>query len=545
MAGRGGPEVAGRGARGVVDRQAVRVGHSREGHPLGGGQEARPRRGGEQTTRVGFGRVAPRVGNNAGVLGAAVVLGGVVLLAGAAPAGAHGIGGGRGDLPLPAWMFAYGAGAAVVVSFAALRLLWPTARFERRADGAVLADPSRALGWGAVASRALGLAAFALVLLAAVVGDDDPTDNLAPTAVYVVFWVGLQVLSALVGDVWRLLDPFDTLAALVDRRRTGERRPPAATVLPTALAYWRAAGLPDPRTREGFRRPYSLGHWPAAAGLFGFVWLELVHPSASSPRVLAVAIAGYALVVLAGAAWWGRPWVREGEAFAAYFGLLAAMAPLRRDGAGRRRLRPPLAGLAGLEVRPGTEALVLVALGSTTYDGLSRTRLWADVVAGRAGWAAVPYGTAGLVAAVGVVALAYTGSMRLAARTAGRDPLELRAWFVPSLVPIALAYAVAHYFSLLVFEGQGALALASDPFGRGWDLFGTATRAIDYRAVSPRAIALVQAFAIVVGHVAAVVVAHDRSVARFPAALAARAQYPLLGVMVLYTVGGLGLLLNA
>ena len=329
-----------------------------------------------------------------------------------------------------------------------------------------------------------------------------------------MFWVGLQVLSALVGDVWWALDPFDTLAGLVARGRSG------------------------------WRRPCALGHWPAAAGLFAFVWLELVHPDAASPRVLAGAIALYAAVVLAGAAYWGRPFVREGEAFAAYFGLLAAMAPLHRDGAGRLRLRPPLAGLASLEVRPGTDALVLVALGSTTFDGLSRTRLWADVLGGRSGWGAVPHATAGLVATIGVVALAYSGSMRLAARVSGRDPLELQARFVHSLVPIALAYAVAHYFLLLVFEGQGAVALASDPLGRGWDLFGTASRAVDYRAVSTTSIALVQVGAIVAGHVAAVVVAHDRSVARFPPALATRTQYLLLGTMVLYTVGGLGLLLG-
>lgn len=461
------------------------------------------------------------------------------LVADAAPAGAHGIGA-RADLPLPAWMFAYGAGAAVVISFAALRLLWPTARLEGGGDGAVLAGPGGGLGRAAApVLRAVGLAAFALVLVAAALGDDDPTDNLAPTAVYVVFWVGLQILSALVGDVWRLLDPFDTLAGLVTPRYRAERSPvPATGPVPTALAS-------SPARWDGWRRPYSLGHWPAAAGLFAFVWLELVHPNAASPRVLAGAIAVYTVAVLAGAAYWGRPWLRQGEAFAAYFGLLAAMAPLHRDDAGRLRLRPPLAGLAHVEVRPGTDALVLVALGSTTFDGVARTRLWAEVLGGRSGWATVPYATAGLVVTIGVVALAYAGSMRLAARTSARDPLELQAWFAHSLVPIAFAYAVAHYFSLLVFEGQGALALASDPLGRGWDLFGTATRAIDYRAVSTTTIALVQAAAIVVGHVAGVVVAHDRSVARFPAALATRTQYPLLAVMVLYTVGGLGLLLSA
>lgn len=119
------------------------------------------------------------------------------------------------------------------------------------------------------------------------------------------------------------------------------------------------------------------------------------------------------------------------------------------------------------------------------------------------------------------------------------------AWFVHSLVPIALAYVVAHYFSLLVFQGQAAIALVSDPLGRGWDLFGTARRSIDYAVVSTATIAWVQAAGIVAGHVSGVFMAHHRALARLPAGAATRSQYPLLGAMVLYSVGGLALLLGA
>jgi hypothetical protein len=113
------------------------------------------------------------------------------------------------------------------------------------------------------------------------------------------------------------------------------------------------------------------------------------------------------------------------------------------------------------------------------------------------------------------------------------------------LVPIAFAYALAHYFSLLVFEGQSAIALASDPFGQGWDLFGTAGNAVNFTLVSTTVIAYVQASGIIAGHVAGVVVAHDRALALFPDREATRSQYPLLVAMVLFTVGGLALLLGA
>jgi hypothetical protein len=107
-----------------------------------------------------------------------------------------------------------------------------------------------------------------------------------------------------------------------------------------------------------------------------------------------------------------------------------------------------------------------------------------------------------------------------------------------------MAYAVAHYFSLLVFEGQTFLKLASDPLSRGWDLFGTAGWTISYSALTPGAIAYVQVAAIVLGHVAGVVLAHDRAVSRYPVRVATKTQYPMLAVMVAYTVGALVILLG-
>ena len=452
------------------------------------------------------------------------------------PAGvlAHGIGA-RGDLPLPVWLFAYGAGIAVVLSFATLRLLWRRPRLDAAAAGRPGPGwTGPALVWLSAVARVVGLAGFVLVLVAAVAGSRETTENLAPVALYVLFWVGLQLASPVVGDVWRALSPWDTLALLA-RRVRGHRD----------------AGDLEP--------PPGATCWPGVAGLVAFAWLELCYHDPADPRVVGVAVGAYALAMLAGAARWGRSWLRTGDGFAVWFGLLAALSPLHVTGggvegdrtddgeaAGRRlRVRWPAAGLADLVVRPGTVAAVLVVLGGTTFDGVTRTDLWADVVGDRTGWALTAVSTLGLVWVVGIVALAYVGAMRAGAALTGRPAEALVGPFAHSLVPIALAYAVAHYFSLAVFEGQGALALASDPLGRGWDLFGTASWRIDYRAVSPAAIAWVQAGAIVVGHVVGVVLAHDRAVALFDARQADRSQRPLVGVMVAYTVGGLALLLGA
>lgn len=448
------------------------------------------------------------------------VVGAISVVASAQPAAAHGLGG-RSDLPLPLWLFTYGAGAALVVSFVALRVLWPRPRLHAASEGAALPGfTERGARLGVDLGRLVGLAALALVLASAWLGDPAPRTNLAPVAVYVVFWVGMQVASAVVGDIWRALDPIDTLAA------TGS---------------WVRRKLSSPAAHE---HRSDLGQWTAAAGLLSFVWLELAYHDSASPRAVAVWLSLYLVAALAGAAWWGRGWLRYGESFAALFSMLAHLAPFWRDDAGRLRVRPPFSGLARYRVRPGTGAVVLVVLGSTTFDGLSRTEFWLGVVGDRSGWALSALNTIGLLWMIAIMALAYTGATRLVAQTTGRDWRETSATFLPSLVPILLAYTLAHYFSLLVFDGQGAWALLSDPLGWSWDLFGTAERAIDFTVISTATIAYVQAGSIVAGHVAGVVAAHDRAVELFRPRLAERSQYPLLGVMVLYTVGGLGLLLG-
>jgi hypothetical protein len=204
------------------------------------------------------------------------------------------------------------------------------------------------------------------------------------------------------------------------------------------------------------------------------------------------------------------------------------------------------------DVRPGTLAFVAVMLGSVAFDGFSRTTWWQDR---RYDWTsplvaesprlADLVGTlvnaGGLVVMIGAVALAYILAVN-AAESLVRTKRDLARAFLASLVPIALAYVVAHYFSLLVLQGQFLLPLASDPLGRGWDLFGTAGDVPSLGALSPNAVWYVQVAALVVGHVIGLVLAHDRAVALFPQRGAVLTQYPLLALMVLYTVGGLWLL---
>ncbi|MGQ0668082.1 MAG: fenitrothion hydrolase [Actinomycetota bacterium] len=436
-----------------------------------------------------------------------------IVVATASPAFAHGLGG-RVDLPVPRWLFVFGAATAVIASFAALVALWREPRLERprvRALSPFLQTVlrSRAIDWTV---RLLALGVFLVVVGAGVQGPGPDGGNLAPVVVFVWFWVGFAFAHAFLGNLWATVSPFDTVGRLL---RFDDEVP--------VLEY-----------------PKAWGRWPAAFGLFGFVWLELVDPFRGSVTALGVAIVVYTLVTLAGMAVFGRrAWVENGEAFAVYFGLLSRISPLGRDGEGRVLVRPPLSGLAGLEPRPGLLALVMVALGSTTFDGFSRSSFWVSRVSGLSEGPRLLASTAALIAAIGVVALTYTLAMAVAAAVAGTERHPLAVRFVHSLVPIVFAYVVAHYFSFLLIEGQLGLSQASDPFGRGWNLFGTAGWTVNLTLVGATLVWYVQVAAIVAGHVGGVMLAHDRAIAAFDRAIAVRTQYALLAVMVLFTAGGL------
>ncbi|MET8125298.1 hypothetical protein [Streptomyces sp. NPDC005231] len=422
---------------------------------------------------------------------------------------AHGIGS-QHDLPLsPFYAFA-GAFAALFVSFLALGLLWSASRFRGDRAGRPLpvalqrladAHPTRTV------ARVVGLAAALFVLLHLLLGPNGPERNPAAGTVYVLLWVGLVPASLLLGPVWRLLNPLRTLHLLVCR----------------ALGRDPAAGRP---------LPVRLGLWPAAAGLLAFTWLELVAPDPASSTALLLFFVLHGVVQLAGAARHGARWFDHADAFEVYSGLLARLSPLGRRPADRRLvLRSPFNGLDAVPQIPGLVATVCAMLGSTAYDGFSDAPSWITTVQtsplGRTTAA-----TLGLLAAVALVATLYAlcaGATRLISGQL-RHPL---AAFAHSLVPIALGYLVAHYFTLFVTEWPHTVMVA----------LGTDNPVPPEPPLAPGGIATLQVVAIVVGHVLGVVAAHDRSVRLFPPARAVAGQLPLLALMIAYTIGGLTLLL--
>jgi hypothetical protein len=434
---------------------------------------------------------------------------------------AHGLGG-RADLPVPVWMAQYAAALVLIVTFFMLARFWESPRLQEPYRGRPLPTGlQRLIDAPAfrLVLRLIGLAVLLIAIVVAAFGTASSATNPAPTWLYVWFWVGIVPLSLLFGPVLRAFSPLRLITQGIAR----------------------LSGRRDP---EDFRAlPDWLGFWPAAAGLLIFTWLELVY----RPQNVLAFIVLYCLVELAAAAVYGTRWYAHGDPFEVYSTLVGRLSPFgRRPEDGRLVLRNPLAGLASVPVEPGIVAVICVLLGSTAFDGLSRTQWWQGLSSQVTGPAYVLLGTAGLLVMVGLVSGAYLAATRQNpwARRGLKVAVERR--FVHSLLPIAVGYTVAHYFSLVVFQGQAGYQLASDPLGRGWDLFGTAGQQINYRLVATTTIAIVQVVAILTGHVLGVFIAHDRAIADYTRSRQRlRAQYPLLVVMVTYTLGGIALLLGA
>jgi hypothetical protein len=312
------------------------------------------------------------------------------------------------------------------------------------------------------------------------------------------------------------------------------------------------------------RYPERLGRWPAVAGILAFVWLELIYGAAGfqtvglTPHTVAVATLVYSAYTFVGMALFGSErWLDRGEAFSVYFSMFASLAPLEaRDGTlGRRK---PLAGASTwIAAAPGSVAMVLLTIAATTFDGASEGALAepiASVFDALEGAGLGPVAslritnTLFFALSIGFVAgLFWSGIYGMHTVRTGIATRRLASLFAHAFIPIALAYLVAHYFSLVVFQEQAQFTfLLSDPLGEGSNLFGTVGDGIDYGALSANAIWYVQVGALVVGHVTALALGHDRALAVYSDTRAAtRSQYWMLALMVGFTSLGLYLLSQA
>jgi hypothetical protein len=512
-----------------------------------------------------------------------------VLLA-ALPQSAHAHGfGERYDLPLPLTYFVFAGAAAVVLSFVVVGLF-----VRRQRHGS---DYPRFNLFGAPVVRSIlmgpvtwllqvaSLFLFFLVIATGLFGSERPVNNLTPTFVWIIWWVGMGFVVSLLGNLWAVVNPWKILYGLAES------------------VFHRFN--PDWELTMGLDYAERVGVWPSVALFFAFVWVENALPEAASPALLAWLIIAYSIATLGGMYLFGKhQWLRHGEVFTVIYGFLTRFsitevrandaevcseyggprcAPSLNSGRAATwqvagscvdcyesfeyascrelNLRPPAIGLhIGLHTQyplpVGMTALVLLVLSTVTFDGFSDTPEWAAAL----GWALTqtpqltsPYFN-GLVIAntLGLILfpLAFAGiywvfsalMQWVVERSGGVSPpaTELMSNFVFSLVPIALAYHFAHYLGFLLIQGQLIIPLASDPFGVGADLFGTAGYVVNIAITNARFIWFFAVISIVVGHIIAVYLAHLRANTIYGGgSLARKSQLPMLALMVIYTMASL------
>ena len=496
----------------------------------------------------------------------------------ARPLYAHGFGE-RYDLPLPLPYFVAAGAAAVILSFVVVGVFL---RGEHSRSGyprlnlfrltllrAILSGPATWL------LRLASLFLFFLVIATGLFGSERPVNNLTPTFVWIIWWVGMGFAVSLLGNLWAVVNPwkilFDWVEALYHRFN------------------------PDWELGLGVDYAERVGVWPAVALFFVFVWVENALPESASPSLLAWLIIAYSILTLGGMYVFGKhQWLRHGEVFTVIYGFLTkfsitevrvndpevceecesrqcgpSVSSERVGEAGscvdcyecfdyarnkELNLRPPAIGLHAQGPMPvGLTALVLLVLATVTFDGFSDTPEWAAVLGFALEWTpelTSPYfnglviaNTLGLalfpLAFAGIYGVfsALMGWMAARAGAAGPTTLELMTAFVFSLVPIALAYHFAHYLGFLLIQGQLIIPLASDPFGAGADLFGTASYTVNIAITNARFVWFFAVISIVVGHIIAVYLAHRRAGAIYGnGQLAIKSQLPMLVLMVIYTV---------
>lgn len=431
---------------------------------------------------------------------------------------AHGLGG-SSDLPIPYTYALIGAAWALTFTFAVVAFAWRRPRFDPDKPGRALPQwvtnfvDAKVTRW---ALAAAGLLFAGWVGMAAFFGRAD--GNPLPGVFYILMWIGLVAASVAIGPVWRTISPARAAYRLL-----------------------RLAGLP-----AGGGYPRRLGYWPAVAGLFAFVWLELASPDPGSLGAIRFWLVVYLVITVTGAIVCGDKWFGRADPFEVYSVVASRFSPMRRNPeSGRIEIGNPFNHLPTLPVRPGTVTLLAVLLGSTAFDSFSGMPVWRNFIDRQTDSAttATLMRTAGLLVFVGVVVATFW----LAARATGGVDADTRqrlpGVMAHSLIPIVLGYMFAHYLSYLIERGQQVIIDLADPLGHGWNLLGLGNAEVNYvLSLHPSVLATVKVCCVVGGHVAGVVAAHDRALRVLPAGYQLTGQLAMMFVMVGYTFTGLYLL---
>lgn len=409
----------------------------------------------------------------------------------------------RYDLPIPLEFFLVGGGLVIAASFLLIIVAskyWPSLKLP-----IYYRIFSITQKWATVIlfmGRLVGLVAFVLVIAAGFWGPDNPLLNLAPNFIWITWWLGFSLSIALLGNFWPIFNPwislFDTLIWL-------------AHIL----------GLKMSNRECKFFFPQWLGLYLATGFLLAWSWMEVVYPIAFVPAKVASIALAWTIINLAGMYTFGRnTWQARGDVFSVYFSILGEFGIFSFTKVDHSfYIRIPGGGiLSGAETwrnTRGATAFIIAMLAIVLFDGLHGSQAWGSFMAlvqalGLQQLSSSSYGmgTAGLL----VVWLIFTGlfyvSCWLSSKLIHIPAAQVSNFFAPTLIPIAVAYLIAHNFSSLVIQGQSIIFLVSDPLGFGWDLFSTSHFRPNIGLIDAKITWYLAVFSIVAGHMIALILNH-------------------------------------
>lgn len=438
---------------------------------------------------------------------------------------AHGFGS-KVDLPIPKYLYWVGGGAAVVASFAIISLF-----FKRKPhDDSYWRYDLRNISFinTLYKNRALlnvfkifSIGLFILTILTGVLGSQFPVSNFAPTFVWVIWWGGFIWLHILFGDSWNFVNPWKNIYELIKFDEKPIRQ-----------------------------YPEKLKSWPAFLFFLIFAWIELIYPEPANPQFLGNLIFLYSIIVLFGMRVFGKEkWLDNCEPFTVFFNFISNFSMTRVTVGGKIFLRPIATGLLDVKFRFDQLCFLILILSVVSFDGLISTLFWYDVIGidvfgGSGRYDVIYVNTFGIVLSFAVfmgIFYSCVGISKIITKDKSSIG-ELAKVLVPALLPISIAYHLAHYSSYFFLNGQLMIKLISDPFGFGWDIFGTSSYEI-VRTVDFLLLWNYQVAVIVIGHILSVYIAHRLSlrISR-DNKITIISQMPILLLMVGYTILGLWLL---
>ena len=439
----------------------------------------------------------------------------------------------RYDLPAPLFWYLFAAAGVVVISFvlvvafAGEQVGAKAVQYPRRPVPFLLRLARSP--WPRAVGGTIGFLALLAIVITGLFGSSKPELNPSEYLTWIYFWAALVILSGLVGNLWHLLNPW---AAVYDFVTRFVRLGPV----------WK---LPN------------VGVWPAAAAYFAFACLELTTGMANRPEVVAILALAYSAVTLAGMILFGRDeWLEHCEAFTVLFGIVGKFGPIEAERAGDGAIsavyvRPWGVGL----LQPGPNGwdrifFVILMLSTLAFDGIIGTPAWQDFnVTLEPLWLPMgPWGfffvrTLGLTLLTIAFLLVFVAFIELVIFFGSRrvDFVTTATGFAMTLVPIALVYNAAHNYSYVMVQSQALIPLLNDPLAKGWHLWpAVANLTPSFALAQASTVWFAQVVLIVLGHVIAVYLAHMRAGERFRTAQRALlSQYPMLALMVIYTMTSL------